>query len=400
MSLVKALYRILAFVGKELVEVRRRPGALLSLILGPFLIMAIFGVGYGGYRRPLNTVVVVPAESGLPTDIAAYKPISGSGLEIIEVTSDEASADARLRDRTIDVVLVAPSDVEANFRAGQQSVIKVLVNVVDPVDANYAVFLARALEREVNRVIIERIAEEGQSYALGAGASEAAEIPPAIVAAPTRAEVVNVAPSQPGVVQFFGTAVLALILQHMAVTLIALSVVRERMSGLFEIFRVSPTSTAELLIGKLIAFGILCGGVALVTLLLLIFAFNVPMLGEPALLAALVVLLILASMGLGLLRRRLGLGASDRAALTARPARVGLLLGLRPGDRRVQRAGAVTDLDPARDPRDPADRRRHAARRDRYLLAGRRAGGTGHRLHRCCLGDPPAGDAERLTRSA
>jgi ABC-2 type transport system permease protein len=301
MSLVKTLMRILAFVGKELVEVGRRPGALFSLILGPFLIMAIFGVGYGGYRRPLNTIVVIPAESGLPTDVAAYKPISGSGLEVIEVTTDAASAEARLRNRTIDVVLVAPSDVEANFRAGQQSVIKVLVSVVDPVDANYAVFLARALEREVNRIIIERIAEAGQSYALGAGASQTVQIPPAVVAAPTRAEVVNVAPSQPGVVQFFGTAVLALILQHMAVTLIALSVVRERMSGLFEIFRVSPTSTAELLIGKLIAFGILCGGVALVTLLLLIFAFNVPMLGEPALLAALVGLLILASMGLGLL---------------------------------------------------------------------------------------------------
>ena len=72
-----------------------------------------------------------------------------------------------------------------------------------------------------------------------------------MVAAPTKAEVDNIAPSQPTVVQFFGPAVLALILQHMAVTLIALSVVRERTSGLFELFRVSPITTAELVIGKL-----------------------------------------------------------------------------------------------------------------------------------------------------
>ena len=62
MRVLKTITRILAFVGKELVEVVRRPGALLSLILGPFLIMAIFGVGYSGYRRPLTTVIVLPAK--------------------------------------------------------------------------------------------------------------------------------------------------------------------------------------------------------------------------------------------------------------------------------------------------------------------------------------------------
>ena len=50
---------------------------------------------------------------------------------------------------------------------------------------------------------------------------------------------------------------LALILQHMAVTLIALSVIRERTTGLFELFRVSPIRTGELVIGKVLAFGLL-----------------------------------------------------------------------------------------------------------------------------------------------
>ena len=171
MMLFKILTRILAFVGKELVEVVRRPGALASLILGPFLVMAIFGVGYSGYRRPLDTVVVIPPESGLPTDVEAYSEVSGAGIEVTQVTTDEAAAVQRLRDRSIDVVLVA-GDVEERFRAGEQSTIEVTVNVIDPVDANYATFLARALEREVNRIIVERIAEEGQTYALSQGASE------------------------------------------------------------------------------------------------------------------------------------------------------------------------------------------------------------------------------------
>ena len=63
MSLFKTLTRILAIVGKELVSIVRRPGALFSLVLGPFLIMALFGAGYGGFRRPLDTIVVL-AEIG------------------------------------------------------------------------------------------------------------------------------------------------------------------------------------------------------------------------------------------------------------------------------------------------------------------------------------------------
>ncbi len=313
MRVLKTVTRVLSIVGKEFVEVARRPGALLSLVLGPFLIMALFGVGYSGYRRPLETVIVVPPESGLPTDVGSYSEIAGSGLEIVEVTQDEASADRRLRSGEIDAVLVAPADVEQRFRSGEQSAIMVRVNAVDPVDQNYTVFLARALEREVNRIIIERIAEEGQTYALGRGAEEAAQIPPEVVAAPTRAEVENVAPSQPSVVQYFGAAVLALILQHMAVTLIALSVVRERTTGLFELFRVSPITTLELVFGKLLAYGIFCGAIAIVTIVLLVGPFGVPMLGDPALLAGVVALLILASLGLGLLVA--GISDSERQAV-------------------------------------------------------------------------------------
>ncbi|HKG18692.1 MAG TPA: hypothetical protein VKB00_03060, partial [Candidatus Limnocylindrales bacterium] len=150
MGFFKTLTRILAFVGKELIEVVRRPGALMSLVIGPFVILAIFGAGYSGYRRPLETVVVVPPQSGLPTDVASYSEISGAGLEVVGVTTDAAAADAQLLNHQIDVVLVAPADVEQRFRAGQQSPIEVRVNVVDPVEQNYTTFLARALEREVN----------------------------------------------------------------------------------------------------------------------------------------------------------------------------------------------------------------------------------------------------------
>jgi ABC-2 type transport system permease protein len=302
MSPFKMLTRILAIVGKELVGLLRRPGALLSLVLGPFLIMALFGVGYSGFRRPLETVVVVQPDSGLPTDAQAYQDVAGEGLRISSVTADEAGAMDQLRKQLVDVVVVAPIDAQANFEAGKRTPIDVRVNLTDPVEKSYAIFLTRGLEAAVNRQVIEQAVVESKGYAIDAGAgTDVAKIPPDVIAAPTEAELVNVAQSSPTVVQFFAPAVLALILQHMAVTLIAISVVRERNSGVFELFRISPITTAELVTGKLIAYGLFAGAVALATIALLVIGFGVPMLADPSWIALVAALLIGSSLGLGLL---------------------------------------------------------------------------------------------------
>ena len=292
--------RLLAFVGKELTETMRRPGAIVSLILGPFLIMTVFGLGYSGVKRPLETVVVVPDSSGLAADLATYQDLAGGGLHIDAVTQDAAGAQARLASGAIDVVVIAPEDAAAHFKAGEQSVIEVRIDAVDPVEENYAGFLASLLSSAINREIVKRVAEAGQGYAIAAGEAAAAEIPPDVVAAPTRAEVINTAPSSPGVTGFFGPAVLALILQHLAVTLIALSLVRERTSGVIELFRVAPVSPVEVLAGKVLAFALLGSLIAGTSIALLVGVLHVPMLADPGALVLTIGLLLLASLGLGL----------------------------------------------------------------------------------------------------
>ena len=222
-------------------------------------------------------------------------------MHIAAVTQDRPAAEAQLRSGVVDVVVVAPDDAQANFEAGKQSTIEVLINATDPVEVNYAGFLASLLSSAVNREVITRVATEGQGYAVAAGDTKAATIPPEVVAAPTSAQVVNTAPSEPNVVQFFAPAVLALILQHLAVTLIALSLVRERTSGVIELFRISPVSTTEVLMGKVLAFGLLGAGIAAITLGLMVTALGVPVLGPPAAIALTIGLLLLASLGLGLL---------------------------------------------------------------------------------------------------
>lgn len=119
MILFQVIARLLAFIGKELTDVLRRPGALASLVLGPFLILAVFGYGYRGLGDPLRAIVVVPPESGLPTDLPTYQRVS-EGLTIGEIDANRETAELKLSQHQTDVVVVVPPDAQDRFEAGEQ----------------------------------------------------------------------------------------------------------------------------------------------------------------------------------------------------------------------------------------------------------------------------------------
>jgi ABC-2 type transport system permease protein len=127
------------------------------------------------------------------------------------------------------------------------------------------------------------------------------QLSPQVVAAPTRAELHNLAPVEPNVVAYFAPAVLALVLQHMGVTLTALSMVRERLSGAMDLFRVAPLRSLEILVGKYLAYAFFNLSIASAICFLLVGVLNVPLLSPPGQVATVVALLSFASLGLGLL---------------------------------------------------------------------------------------------------
>jgi ABC-2 type transport system permease protein len=297
MSVLKGPTRFLAVVGKEIISVIRRPGALVSMIAGPFIIMAVFGLGYVG-RPQYRAILVIPPDSGLPQSPAEYQKISDdTPVEIVGVMADPAPARAALADRRADLIVIAPSDGEARFKAGQQSVLVVEYNTEDPVAAIYADTVAAQLSAEANKLLIERAVRAGTDQAAQAGI---AKIPPEVIAEPTRAEAHNLAPTRPSVIAFFGPAVLALIVQHMAVTLSALSMSRERFGGIIEVLRVAPIAASAILAGKLVALLVLVGGTAGILLGLMLVLLHVPMLGDPAQIVLSLAALAVASVSLGL----------------------------------------------------------------------------------------------------
>jgi ABC-2 type transport system permease protein len=294
---LKSLVRIFSFMGKEIRELVRRPGAIVSLVLGPFLVMLVFGIGYKGVRDPFSTELVIPANAGLPRDPAFYQNLTAGRLQITRVGTDAAAAEQRLADRRVSFVVLAPDNAVATLKSGNQAVVRAEWNQVDPVADGLARVAVESLVSQLNTEIIKRAAKAG----LGAVPLDGSQVSPELIAQPARADTRNVAPTSPSVIDFFGPAVFALVLQHLAITLTALSMVRERIGGQMDLFRVSPVNSLELLIGKYVAYAIFSGIISTIVAALLVNVLNVPLLGGVLPFAGIVALLTFASLGVGLL---------------------------------------------------------------------------------------------------
>jgi ABC-2 type transport system permease protein len=291
---LRGLSRAFAVVGKEMLVVIRRPSALITLVAGPVIILAIFGLSYVG-QPPIRAMLVVPADSGLPTDAKDYDLNQSGVLQIVGIRPTLASAHQALQSGGADIVVAAPENAVQQLRSGKQVVIQVEYDTVNPYQHAVISRLDEQLAAKVNENIIRQIATRAESQA------SASPMPDAnFVAEPTRAETRDLAPTQPSLIAFYGVAVLALIVQHLGLTLGALSMIADRRQGMLTLLRVAPVSALELIAGKYIAFVVLTGAITAALVLLITQAMGVPMLAPVGSIVGLFVLLIVASVGLGL----------------------------------------------------------------------------------------------------
>lgn len=411
--LFSSIIRTSAFLRKEIVEVLRQPRLLLTLVLGPFLILLIFGLGYRNQPRELRTLFVVQNSGALGENIRDYATTLGPQLVFAGATEDLVSALSQLQRGEVDLVAVTPEDPFEKIRNDQQAIFTLYHREIDPFQVDYVNYFGQIYIDEVNRRVLTNITEQGQteastvqddiqaarqdaaamrqaleqgntlaaqerqtelsenldaaSLALGASLSllngvqqevgteendyieliksnlsdirqttgqldEFAElssassadiqevsrieedladlesqieqftsISPFVLVRPFASETKGIAPTQPGPVEFYAPAVIALLLQHLAVTFGALSIVRENDIGAMELFRVSPISAAETLLGKYLSYFIFTVLLTAILTALLILGIGLPMLGNWLHYALIITILLFTSLGIGFL---------------------------------------------------------------------------------------------------
>ena len=108
-------------------------------------------------------------------------------------------------------------------------------------------------------------------------------------------------PYLPGYVAYHSPTVLALLVQHLCITLAALSLVDERSAGAIEIFRTAPVTAGEILAGKFLAYTVLVAITSVGLVFLSVTVLKVPLLGDWRWLAVVLFALMAYSLMLGFL---------------------------------------------------------------------------------------------------
>lgn len=408
-TLWRAIIRIFAFVSKEIRAILHQPRLIFSLILGPFLILLIFGIGYRDIPRTLDTLFVVPEGSQIEGKVEEYATSLGDRINFVGIVHNPATADTQLKERQVDLVVVTPLDPMADWQNDEQSTFSLYHTEVDPFESVYIQVIGQRYAEEINKQVLmaalsgsqtevstwhedvisakaqagavreafasgdtaaaktsaEALEEElsllnmavgssvsmvasledagGQSNTttqllteletlqsqiddvltateddslLNEGQTTAAEIEDSldevdsllttfqtmdanVLVAPFRSETLSITEVRVEAMHFYVPAVIALLLQHLAITLAGLSIIHEKIGGAMELFRAAPVTSFETLSGKYVSYFLIIGILAAILTALVVLALRVPMLGSWLHYVVVVLALLLASLGMG-----------------------------------------------------------------------------------------------------
>jgi ABC-2 type transport system permease protein len=340
--LFKFLIRISSFLSKELTEIIRQPKLVAMLVLGPFLVMFLFGLGYPDQNRALRTLFVAEDPKSLQGDMKVITETSNPSIVNQGVETSKDAAIAKLARNQTDIVILIPANAMESVRQNKQAQFVIYHNEVDPFQVGYIQSVARIYVDEVNRRLLQSVAEQGQQNAgdLETSLADALKktqaikkaVPPgdtntanqvndlekdlttahdqlstfrsvgsSVLVNPFNADTNALSNIIFTPTEFFAPAVIVLLLQHLSITFASLSIVRERRSGIIELFRVAPITAFETLVGKFLSylfFEILLAGVITA---LAIWVLKVPMYGSWQDYALAVVVLLFTSLAVGFL---------------------------------------------------------------------------------------------------
>lgn len=139
-----------------------------------------------------------------------------------------------------------------------------------------------------------------------------ADVPAQVLVNPLRLVVENLAPFEPDAAGFYAPSTLGLLIQHIALSLASLAIVRERLSGAYEYFEVSPLGAGELLIGKFLTYLLLVVAVNMAVAVALVSLLELQVQGSLGMLASVMAMLSATSIAAGFL-----LSAVSRSQLQA-----------------------------------------------------------------------------------
>lgn len=278
-----SLARMGAMILKEFIQMKRDRLTFAMMVGIPIIQLMLFGYAINADPRQLPTAVL-GYENG-PASRAIVAALQNSTYFRITVLARDVAEVDRLLDRgQVQFAVEIPSTFERDFLRGERPALLVMADATDPAATGPSV---GALQLIVDNALAPLLT--GTLSGLAPGAS-AAEVRVHRRYNPEGLTQYNIVPG------LMGT-----ILTMTMIIMTALAMTRERERGTMENLLAMPVRPIEVMVGKLtpfIAVGMVQVGVILTAARLL---FHVPMMGNPAVLGAGLLVFIIANLAVGFL---------------------------------------------------------------------------------------------------
>jgi len=273
--------RVLHVMRKELIELRSDPRLFGIVIMAPLVQLTLLSYAATTDVRDVPLLVVDADRSTESRDLLSRFEASDHFVIVGEAGSAR-DIDGWLDSGEAWMAVSIPADYGARVRSGRTVLVQVVADGTDANSTTVALGYARALVGRYNEDLLAARAPSGRATPL--------------VDAEVRIWFNPELESR----HFMVPGIVALLLLVVTTNLSAMAIVRERELGTLEQLNVTPIARWELIVGKLLPYGLIGLLDVILVLLVAIYWFEVPMRGSLALLFAMSVVYLSCTLGLGL----------------------------------------------------------------------------------------------------
>lgn len=279
--------RILTIAGKELRHVRRDSRVLMSIFALPLIQLLLFAYALSYDIKNISTAVLDNDRTSASRRFIGSFTNSGY-FKITRELNNSGEINKTIDSGAAKVAITIPPNFGDRLAAGKTAAAQILIDGTEPNTAvfarNYAVAIGQQFSRHLMLTSLTK-----------RGLNDVAVLQP--IDARSR---IWYNPSGRSVV-FLLPGLIVVIMTNVAVVQTALAVVREKDHGTIEQLIVSPVTSYELMIGKILPFVVMAMIDMVIVSIVGIFGFGVPLYGSIILLVFGSFLFTLATLGFGLL---------------------------------------------------------------------------------------------------
>lgn len=279
------LKRMFTITKKEFIHIKRDKASLAIAIMMPIMMLILFG--YAVTSDVKNVKLVIYDESRTVESRNLIEKYANSNyFKVSKIVDSYDEVERAIGAGEAKVGLVIPYDFAKSIRRGETSQIQILVDGSDPgiarTAAAYSVMIANNYSLKVKEVALNKMGQK-----LGGSAIEAR---PRVLYNPMLQSA-----------KFNVPGIIGLILQNITVILTAFAMVRERERGTIEQLIMTPVTSLELILGKLVPY-VLIGFLDFILVLILGYIiFGVAVKGSLLLLILFGIIFLISTLAMGML---------------------------------------------------------------------------------------------------